>query len=197
MNDCEVCLSPLIATVHSMREMGSTFFEIADATALDAAEVEQHFSECCVIASSEPDSLTASDERLKRLQEKIALVATAGGLQGDLRTQVSALSLSLRAELEVRSALAERAKAEKEAPDPNDIQVTVAQIDALLRSVEAHQKPGEVDPYLWLIRLQPATVALFRRISANPMLLAAIQEFEMNFIPPRPNEEEPRASAND
>jgi hypothetical protein len=183
---CAVCVSPMIATVHSMQECGASWIEIADATSLQADEIEKHFAECCEVATaSEPDSLAASDARLKQLQERIALVATAGGLQGDLRSQVSALSLSLRAELEVRASLQERAEAiQPLTPDcrswPEEKRREfIKYTDSVMAEAEARAKPGSaVADYGWLCRLEPETLALFKRIAVDPQWLAAAKALE-------------------
>jgi len=170
-----------------MSDCGATFAEIADACGLDSETIEQHFRTCCevVAAGPEPDSLTASDERLTRLQEKISLAATAGGLQGDLRSQISALSLSLRAELEVRASLQEREKADGDLPSDcrqwTEKQGTqfVAYLDSIVKQATAVARPGSaVDEYGWLCSLEPATLAMFRRIAADLRLLAAAKELE-------------------
>jgi DNA-binding transcriptional MerR regulator len=135
MSDCPICISPLISTVHSMQETGVSYDEIGETCALDPADIEQHFQKCCepIVAGTAPDSLQASDERLRQLQQKISLVAVGAGLAGDVRSQVSALSLSLRTELEVRARLEERVKVEAEKADNPDKALTIASLDAAVR----------------------------------------------------------------
>lgn len=179
MPSCEICLSPMLAVIHSMREAGSEFSEIADATALDAETIELHFAQCCELTGTEPDSLQASDERLRRLQQQISLTATAGGLSGDLRTQVSALSLALRTELEIRQNLTERAAAEAERSDNLDRPVTVARLDELVKEFMAKRDAAREYPGAkaqCLLEEEPGFTKLIFAIWADRSLLQTILE---------------------
>jgi hypothetical protein len=96
-----------------MADCNADIDEIATSTGLLAADLESHFSTCCQ-APAIASSMEQSDARLAALQERINLSIISAGLQGDHKSQLQALSLQLRSELEVRRRLEQN-------PDPRDL----------------------------------------------------------------------------
>ncbi len=144
---CTVCVSSVLLSVISMAEQDIPVEEIATATGLEASAIERHLAECCTLAAStsEPDSIEASDRRLRDLSNRIGLAASVSGIQGDTRSHLSALSLALRVELEQRAAILDRAAAERAAPRNEDelLKVTVAGCDLMLkRALASPPRPG-------------------------------------------------------
>jgi hypothetical protein len=132
---CPVCVSPMLLTVVSLAEQGSGVSEIADSTGLTQLEIERHFEKCCasIAVFPEKDSLNASDERLRQLQERISLAISVSGVQGDIRSHLTGLSLAIRAELELRRRLEEQAALDTTAnPDPDAL--TLSRLDQLVKN---------------------------------------------------------------
>src|ERR1700674_4569251 len=105
---CSVCENPMLSVATSMIDCGASFIEIADATGLLAADVEQHLAVCCkppAPTNSVAEALTVSDERLRLLSERISTAIVQAGLSGDARAQLTGLSLAVRTELENRRRL--------------------------------------------------------------------------------------------
>src|SRR5580658_1491503 len=101
---CPVCTNPMIGVVTSMLDCSASAEEIAASCGLSVEEVEQHITECCKPAVA-PTTLAASDNRLALLADRISACITTAGMSGDIRGQLSALSLGVRAELEFRRRL--------------------------------------------------------------------------------------------
>jgi hypothetical protein len=183
MSECFVCLSPMLLSVVSLAEGGASADEISTATGLDTLAIEKHFAECCTSTDSlsGPDSMDASDERLRRLSERISLAANISGIQGDTKSHLSALSLALRVELEQRQAIADRLVAKRAAPanDADLYQLTVRGADLVLKKALAEATPdSSIWDYKWLMDLDRRALVLFKKIAASPALLAAAQELE-------------------
>ncbi len=178
MSDCEICTSPMLLSVVSLAEQGSSPEEISEATGLHALAIEQHFSECCTLAAptSERDTMEQSDRRLAQLSERISLAASVSGIQGDTRSHLSALSLALRVELEQRSAILARDTAERESPhDPSDISCTVAQIDAMIRhAAERGTIQNGLTPRCLTLLHEPAFKTIVQAVWARRELLPAL-----------------------
>jgi hypothetical protein len=130
---CEVCTSPSFGVAHAMLECGASPAEISEQTGLELSAVEWHAANCVrVVEDEEPDSLEKSDVRIRDLAARIAVAGTSAGLQGDVKSQLLALSAALRAEQEIRRSLEERAK---NAPKSgNDEPLTIAKLDLMVKN---------------------------------------------------------------
>jgi hypothetical protein len=113
---CAVCTSPMRAVVAALLECGASVVEMVDHTGLDAKLIESHLAHVAADDSEEPTSnnpVELSDERLRILLRRAHETYTAAGLQGDTKSQVSALSAQLRCECEI----ARRAESKAERKD--------------------------------------------------------------------------------
>jgi len=173
-----------------MLACGATAEAISTATALDVDAVEDHIATCCAapIADDIPDTLERSDQRLRALAEKISAAGTGAGLAGDAKTLLTALSVGLRLEMEVRKRL--EAKQEQLGRDlPHDIdrwtdaeaekmraymdQVVLDAGRTSYASPQARLMAVEVELERRADVLEVAN--LFQRLLKDPALLATVQ----------------------
>jgi len=190
MDSCCVCTSPYSLEIASMLACGATAEAISTATALDVDAVEDHIATCCAapIADDIPDTLERSDQRLRALAEKISAAGTGAGLAGDAKTLLTALSVGLRLEMEVRKRL--EAKQEQLGRDlPHDIdrwtdaeaekmraymdQVVLDAGRTSYASPQARLMAVEVELERRADVLEVAN--LFQRLLKDPALLATVQ----------------------
>jgi hypothetical protein len=176
--------------IASMLACGATAEAISTATALDVDGVERHLTTCCTTNAVDdaPDTLERSDQRLKVLAEKISAAGTGAGLAGDAKTLLTALSVGLRLEMEVRKRL--EAKQEQLGRDlPHDIdrwtdaeaEKMRAYMDRVVldaghtsyASTTAKMMAMEVELERRADALQ--VVGLFQRLLKDPALLATVQ----------------------
>jgi hypothetical protein len=171
--DCAVCASHEFGVVHSMLEAGASPEAIAGQTSLQLDDIEWHAANCVSFADDGPDTLEKSDQRIRDLAQRIAVAGTAAGLQGDVKSQLQALSAALRAETEIRHALEARAAdARQDANAP----VTVASLDELMREFDR-----STDPRVRLsaeVADRPDEAQAFRYLLQHPDLCRAV----MNLI---------------
>ena len=135
---CAVCESPYLGQVQTLLSCGADASAIATATTFDQSVIEQHIRDCCTVVSTDgQDTLEASDRRLRGLVQRISIAGQAAGLQGDLKSLLTALSAELRLESEIRSHLQARAvEEEKKKENGPDTPLTVKSLDKLIRKAE-------------------------------------------------------------
>lgn len=118
-----------------MLACGATPDAIAASTGLDPVAVEAHLAACVSPSTLDdtPDNLERSDQRLRALAEKISLAGTGAGLQGDAKSLLTALSISLRVEMEIRRRLETKAEIESTQRTPTgETILTVELLDQIL-----------------------------------------------------------------
>jgi hypothetical protein len=153
-------------TVSAMIDCGASAQEIADSTALDVADLEHHLDVCCrppATLTSVEEALAASDQRLQVLSERISATIVSAGLTGDCKSQLGALSLAVRVELENRRRAEEAAKAAvHDLPlDPNSwTDLEKSKFHAWLDSI--------IPSAAYLVNLTPAQIAAEFRPLCDP-----------------------------
>ena len=162
------------------------------------SQISRHGRNCLVKSTANLSADPEADIWTQRLELAHAQAVADGNIAG----QISACSAAGRALERARKAQAAKADAELPADCADWTEKQGAQFrayaDRVVKETTQNAKPGSsVDQMTWLYSLSPETVALFRQVSANPDLLAAVQQLETTFIPQSPPTEATNVAAND
>jgi hypothetical protein len=132
--DCALCMSERRIAAASMKELGATNEEIANAIGLAATEIDQHFREC--IPSENADPRAASDAELDSLLRHATELYYGATLQNNLVAASSSLSVRLRvlSEMAEREASREKRQELLLGSDPADPSTWSPEVGVFIRS---------------------------------------------------------------
>jgi hypothetical protein len=138
------------------------------------SQISRHSRFCLQAKTTEVNAPSASSEITKWLERADQTYALAVA-NGDSKNAVSAISAATRGLTALSKQLEKEREQEQTSPDHPDRPMTIADFDRVIKDFE--QSGGFADSQ-WLYALQPTTLILFKRIAANPSLLAAVAEME-------------------
>ena len=185
---CRICDHPEIATINSLIESGVRQAVIHEQfPRFSISQISRHGRNCLVKPPVDLSNDTEADVWLKRLESAHAQSVVDGNIAG----QIAACGQAGRALERARKVKAAKADAELPSDCHRWSETQGAQFRAYIDSVvrEATEKSGpdsSVAQMNWLYSLSAETLTLFRRVTANPALLAQVQQLETNFLTQRP-----------
>lgn len=164
------------------------------------SQISRHGRNCLVKSTANLSADPEADIWTQRLELAHAQAVADGNIAG----QISACSAAGRALERARKAQAAKADAELPADCADWTEKQAAQFrayaDSVIKDTVERTKDdsnSSVNQVNWLYSLSAETLTIFRRVAANPDLLAAVQQLETTFIPQSPPTEATNVAAND